>query len=354
MTFVMLAVASSQKSHGKIVGLFTAAAILRRMRRQIVLSADVRKGLITHRNSPETGSGIPRPAKVCIARSFAGASARKRLPTGCAIIPYVCRGRSEPVGLPLESVCGGFMGRILGVIPARLEATRLPRKPLRLIAGQPMIAWVYHRARQAPSLNGLLVATDSEEIQAFCRAGGIPVVMTSAAHRSGTDRIVEVMGHEAADIYVNVQGDEPMVTAEHIELMLRPFRDDPATRVSTLKVAITPQEARNPNNTKVVTDATGRALYFSRAAIPFDRDASGQARNYKHLGLYAYRGEALGLFSKLAPSELEEAERLEQLRFLENGIPITVVETAHDTIGVDSEEDLKKVEEHFRRAVITL
>ncbi len=246
------------------------------------------------------------------------------------------------------------MGRILGVIPARLEATRLPRKPLRLIAGEPMIAWVYHRARPAPSLDGLLVATDSEEIQAFCRAGEIPVVMTSSAHRSGTDRIVEVMGREATAIYVNIQGDEPMVTAEHIELMLRPFREDPATRVSTLKVAISPQEARKPDNVKVVTDVKGRALYFSRSPIPFDRDSSGHARYYKHLGFYAYTAEALGLFSKLAPSELEQVEKLEQLRFLENGIPITVVETAHDTIGVDSEEDLKKVEEHFLRVGVTL
>jgi len=239
---------------------------------------------------------------------------------------------------------------VLGIIPARLEATRLPRKPLRLIAGQPMIAWVYHRARQAPSLNGLLVATDSEEIQTFCRAGGIPVVMTSSAHRSGTDRIVEVMAREPADIYVNIQGDEPMVTAEHIELMLGPFREDSATRVCTLKVAISAEEAQNPNNVKVVTDATGRALYFSRSPIPFECNASGPARHYKHLGLYAYTAEALTLFSKLPPSELERVEKLEQLRFLENGIPITVVETAQDTIGVDSEEDLKKVEEHFRRA----
>jgi 3-deoxy-manno-octulosonate cytidylyltransferase (CMP-KDO synthetase) len=246
------------------------------------------------------------------------------------------------------------MGKILGVIPARLEATRLPRKPLRLIGGHPMIAWVYHRARLAPSLNSLLVATDSMEIQTFCREREIPVEMTSALHRSGTDRIVEVMGREPADIYVNIQGDEPMVTAEHIELMLGPFRDDSGTRVSTLKVPISPQEAQNPNNVKVVTDATGRALYFSRSPIPFDRDPSGLARYYKHLGLYAYRAEALALFNELPPSELEQVERLEQLRFLENGISITVVETAQNTIHVDSEEDLKKVEEHFLRSGVTL
>jgi 3-deoxy-manno-octulosonate cytidylyltransferase (CMP-KDO synthetase) len=246
------------------------------------------------------------------------------------------------------------MGKILGVVPARLESTRMHRKALRPICGHPMIAWVYHRARQAPSLSGLLVATDSEEIQAFCRARGIPVVMTSSSHRSGTDRIIEVMGREPADVYVNIQGDEPMVTAEHIELMLRPFRENPATRVSTLKVPITSEEAQNPNNVKVVTDANGRALYFSRAPIPFDPDElhRGRAHYYKHLGLYAYTAEALGLFSKLPPSELEQGERLEQLRVLENGVPVTVVETGHDTIGVDTEEDLAKVEEFFRRTGI--
>ena len=156
------------------------------------------------------------------------------------------------------------MPKILGVIPARLESTRLPRKPLRLICDHPMIAWVYHGARQAASLDNLLVATDSEELAAYCRASQIPFAMTSTAHRSGTDRVVEVMGREAADIYVNIQGDEPMVTGEHLELMLRPFRDDLGTQVSTLKVRISPEEARNPNNVKVVTDLRGRALYFSR------------------------------------------------------------------------------------------
>jgi 3-deoxy-manno-octulosonate cytidylyltransferase (CMP-KDO synthetase) len=246
------------------------------------------------------------------------------------------------------------MSRVLGVIPARLESTRLPRKPLRLICGQPMIAWVYWRARQAGCLDALVVATDSEEIAAYCRGNQFPVAMTSSAHRSGTDRVVEVMGREAADIYVNIQGDEPMVTADHIELLLRPFREVPETRVSSLKVAITPDQARNPNNVKVVTDLKGRALYFSRAPIPYDRDGSGRVPYYKHLGLYAYAAEALRQFQALPPSELEQHERLEQLRFLENGIPIAVVETSQDTIGVDTEADLQEVEEYFRRAGLTL
>jgi 3-deoxy-manno-octulosonate cytidylyltransferase (CMP-KDO synthetase) len=241
------------------------------------------------------------------------------------------------------------MSRVLGVIPARLESTRLPRKPLRLICGRPMIAWVYERARQAPCLDALVVATDSEEIAAYCRGNQIPVAMTSSAHRSGTDRVVEVMAREPADIYVNIQGDEPMVTAEHIELLRRPFRESPETRVSTLQVAITPEQARNPHNVKVVTDLRGRALYFSRTLIPHDREGSGRVQYYKHLGLYAYAGEALRQFHALPPSQLEQHEKLEQLRFLENGIPITVVETSQDTIGVDTEADLKEVEEYFCR-----
>ncbi|MBI4165479.1 MAG: 3-deoxy-manno-octulosonate cytidylyltransferase [Acidobacteria bacterium] len=241
------------------------------------------------------------------------------------------------------------MPRIVAVIPARLESTRLPRKPLRPIAGHPMIAWVYHHARRAPSLDHVLIATDSSEIVDYCREARIPVELTSAEHRSGTDRIVEVMGRVPAEIYANIQGDEPMVTAEHIELMLGPFRESADTQVSTLKVGISTEEARNPNNVKVVTDLSGRALYFSRSLIPHDRESSGQVQYYKHMGLYAYSAGALAKFRTLSPSTLERHEKLEQLRLLENGVPIHVVETREDTIGVDTEEDLKKVDELFRR-----
>ncbi len=217
-----------------------------------------------------------------------------------------------------------------------------------------MIAWVYHRARRAPSLSNLLIATDSEEIAAYCRQARIPVELTSSTHRSGTDRLVEVMRRQPAEIYVNIQGDEPMVTAEHVELLLRPFREDPATPVSTLKVAISDEDARDPNNVKVVTDARSRALYFSRSLIPHHRDAAGGLPYYKHLGLYAYTAAALERFSALPPSPLEQAEKLEQLRFLENGIPIAVVETENDTIGVDTEENLRRVENYFERHGIRL
>ncbi len=239
--------------------------------------------------------------------------------------------------------------RFLGVIPARLDSERLPGKVLRPICGRPMIAWVFERARQATCLDGLVVATDAEEVFEYCQQNQIPALMTSRDHRSGTDRIVEVQSRSPADVYVNIQGDEPMVTGEHLESLLRPFRESPETQVSTLKVAITREEAENPNNVKVVTDASGRALYFSRAAIPYDRDGKGGVQYYKHLGLYAYTAAAIRKFATLPPSRLEQLEKLEQLRFLENGIPITVVKTPQDTIGVDTEEDLRRVEEIFRR-----
>jgi 3-deoxy-manno-octulosonate cytidylyltransferase (CMP-KDO synthetase) len=242
------------------------------------------------------------------------------------------------------------MGKVIGVIPARLASSRLARKALRLIGGYPMIVWVYRRARQARSLDQLLVATDAEEVAACCQNFQIPFLMTSASHGSGTDRLVEVAGRETADIYVNVQGDEPMVGEKHIELLLEPFRQDSAAAVTTLKVAISAEEAGSPNNVKVVTDVNGHALYFSRWPVPYDRDGSGQTQRFKHLGFYAYRRAALEAFSRLRPSPLEMAERLEQLRFLENGIPITVAETRDNTIGVDTEEDLRKVEEFFRHA----
>lgn len=212
-----------------------------------------------------------------------------------------------------------------------------------------MIAWVYENARQASCLDHLLVATDAPEIESYCRGHGIPVMMTSRQHRSGTDRMAEVMANETASIYVNIQGDEPMITPGHVERLLQPFDSDPGTQVSTLKVAIDAETALDPNSVKVVTDLAGRAVYFSRARIPFDRDGAGQAQYFKHQGFYAFTSAALEAFHHLPPSPLEKLEKLEQLRFLENGIGIAVVETPHDTVGVDTEEDLAKVEEYFQR-----
>ena len=235
----------------------------------------------------------------------------------------------------------------IAVIPARLASTRLPRKMLREIAGKPLIGAVYEAVRSSPLLADVLIATDSDEIMSVCRELGWKAQMTSAAHRSGTERVHEISSRQAADIYINVQGDEPMVHPEQIAALLRVV-SNPAVQVGTLMTPANEVDIPNPNAVKVVTDLSGRALYFSRATIPFDRDGT-RPRYYKHLGLYAYRKPALDRFVTLPESSLEKSERLEQLRFLENGIPIYIGETPHDSIGVDTEEDLQRVVEILRR-----
>jgi 3-deoxy-manno-octulosonate cytidylyltransferase (CMP-KDO synthetase) len=238
--------------------------------------------------------------------------------------------------------------KVLGVIPARLDSKRLPGKVLRNIEGKAMVHWVYESAKRSPLLNDLLVATDSVEVEQYCSSHDIPVTMTGR-HPSGSDRLYEVMERTDGDVYVNIQGDEPMLRPHHLELLLQPILIG-AAQVTTLKVAIDEQAARDPNNVKVVTDDVGHALYFSRFPIPFDRDGSGAIRYYKHIGLYAYTKEALAVFHRLPQSSLELAEKLEQLRFLQNGIPILVAETPHDTIGVDTEADLQRVVALLRAA----
>lgn len=234
--------------------------------------------------------------------------------------------------------------RIIGVIPARLGSTRLPRKVLREIQGKILIEHVYSRARLSPSLDELWIATDSEEVREVCEKRKIPVLMTSRDHLSGTDRIHEVMKKKPADIYVNIQGDEPLVRPEHLEALLKPFSSQKEIQVATLKTKISPAPAATPNVVKVVTDSKGWALYFSRSVIPFDREGSQAFPLYKHLGFYAYTAEALEKFHRLPPSPIEQTEKLEQLRFLENQIPIFVAETPFDTMGVDTEEDLQRAE----------
>jgi 3-deoxy-manno-octulosonate cytidylyltransferase (CMP-KDO synthetase) len=235
---------------------------------------------------------------------------------------------------------------ILGVIPARLESKRLPRKVLRLIAGRPMIVHVWERARQSPLLNDVLVATDAPEVMDVCGKAGIPAVLTSREHPSGTDRVWEVAQSRAADVYVNIQGDYPLLTLGHVAGLVEPFLAKPETQVTTLRIRATSEEVLNPNVVKVVCDADGRALYFSRHPIPYDRDGR-RPPHYKHVGLYAYRRQALDAFHRLAPSPLELAENLEQLRLLENGIPIMVAETDEPTIAVETEQELRTVEAHL-------
>lgn len=192
-------------------------------------------------------------------------------------------------------------------------------------------------------MDPVVVATDSEEVAEACRARSIPVEMTSVDCPSGSDRVREVAGRIDADIYVNIQGDEPTLSPDFFPPLVRLF-DRPEVLVGTLAVQCPPQDFQNPNAVKVVTALDGRALYFSRAAIPFDRDAVGFTGYRKHLGIYAYRKAALERFAALAPSPLEKLERLEQLRLLENGIAIYVADAPRDTIGVDTEEDLARAE----------
>lgn len=233
--------------------------------------------------------------------------------------------------------------KVIAVIPARLASTRLPRKVLLPIAGQPMLVRVYQGVRAAAGLSDVIVATDSAEILELCRQRGWQAQLTSAHCRSGTERVHEVAQSLDAQVYINVQGDEPLARAEHIQSLIELMRDK-SVQVGTLKTPCAAHDINNPHAVKVVTDSSGRALYFSRATIPYDRDGAG-ARYYKHLGFYAYRKAALDRFVALPESSLERSERLEQLRFLENGIPIHVAETPHDTVGVDTEDDLRRAEE---------
>lgn len=238
----------------------------------------------------------------------------------------------------------------IAVIPARLGSTRLSRKVLREIAGKPMVGHVYESAKKCSLLREVIIATDSDEVMQLAQARGWNAQMTSAQHRSGTDRMYEVAQRVPADVYVNIQGDLPMVKPEHIDALLKPMRR-PEVVVSTVKTRCKPEEIANPNAVKVVTDKNGRALYFSRSTVPYDRDKTGAIEYFKHLGLYAYRRSALDQFCHLPESKLEAAERLEQLRLLENGIDIYVEETPFNTVEVDTEEDLRRVEEIFRASM---
>jgi 3-deoxy-manno-octulosonate cytidylyltransferase (CMP-KDO synthetase) len=235
----------------------------------------------------------------------------------------------------------------VAIIPARLASTRMPRKMLREIGGKPLIGWVYEAVCASPLLSEAIIATDSEEILEVCRRHGWNARMTSSDHRSGTERVHEVSNSVAADVYINVQGDEPLTRSEHIATLLEVMKDS-AVLVGTVKTPCASHEIENPGAVKVVTESGGRALYFSRAAIPFDRDGN-KPQYFKHLGFYAYRKSALDFFVSQPESALEKSERLEQLRFLENGISIYVGETPFDSVSVDTEEDLLRVVEILKK-----
>ena len=268
--------------------------------------------------------------------------------------------------------------KALGVIPARLGSTRLPEKILRSIAGKPMIQHVWERARQAKKLEDVIVATDDTRIQQCVEGFGGKVIMTRQDHPNGTSRIAEVMAHFKHDIVINIQGDQPLVDPKAIDEMVSIFERSKDVEVLTLAVRMTDKGSyENPNVVKVVCDAEGNALYFSRAAIPFfqgkpnsllkeskvngaspgnllGKENRSQGKQdcafsfLKHLGVYGYRRDFLLKFVAWEPGILENTEKLEQLRVLERGRSIRVIETAYDFISVDTEEDLQEVKKRLQ------
>ncbi len=232
--------------------------------------------------------------------------------------------------------------KVIGVIPARYASVRFPGKPLAPLAGRPMVLHVLAAAQAARRLDRVLVATDDARIAEVVREGGGEAVLTSPEAASGTDRLAEASSRAPADVYVNVQGDEPLMPPENIDLAVETLLADPDRQIATVALGIGAEEARDPNIVKVAVASDGRALYFSRAAIPYPR--SSQPVYRKHLGLYAYRVETLRKLAALPPSPLEKIESLEQLRWLEAGYEIWVGEAAADSIGVDTAEDLAKAE----------
>jgi len=243
--------------------------------------------------------------------------------------------------------------RIVGFIPGRAESTRFPGKPLADICGKPMILRVLERAVRSPLLDSAYVATDSEEILAEVQRHGGKALMTSSSHSSGTDRIAEAarfVGLRANDIAVNIQGDQPLFESTMIEEVVAPLVEDPTIPMSTLIYEIIrDEEVTHPNAVKTVVDTEGFALYFSRATIPFFRDRDLRPVYYKHHGIYAYRNNFLQRFACLPTGFMERAERLEQLRALENGFRIKTVITDKDSIEVDTPEDLERVRETYRK-----
>jgi 3-deoxy-manno-octulosonate cytidylyltransferase (CMP-KDO synthetase) len=232
----------------------------------------------------------------------------------------------------------------IAIIPARYQSTRLPGKALADIAGRPMIEHVYRRAAAAATITRVIVATDDRRILDAVHGFGGDAALTAASHQSGTDRLAEIAASLDCDLVVNVQGDEPLLAPETIDAAVAPFAADPSLQMSTLRRRITdPTELLNPNVTKVVVDRDGFALYFSRAPIPFTRPGQPEAPAWAHIGLYVYRRETLLRLARLPQSGLERAEALEQLRALEHGIRIKAIETTHETIGVDTREDLERV-----------
>jgi 3-deoxy-manno-octulosonate cytidylyltransferase (CMP-KDO synthetase) len=250
--------------------------------------------------------------------------------------------------------------QIVAIIPARYSSTRFPGKPLADLAGKPMIQHVYEQTMKASLVTRAIVATDDTRIADVIHQIGGEAIMTKTTHETGTDRLAEVANGLEADLVVNVQGDEPLITPAMIDEALEPFINNKELKMGTLKTRVKClHDFLSPNVVKVVTDNAGYALYFSRSPLPFFRDkwqdlkddafASGRLLCYKHIGLYVYQRDFLIEYAGMSQTFLEISEKLEQLRALENGVRIRVVETDFDSIGVDTPEDLNKAKEKLKQ-----
>jgi len=230
---------------------------------------------------------------------------------------------------------------IVAVIPARYAATRFPGKLMQMLGNKPIIRHVYVNAKKTGLFNDVFVVTDSDIIYQEITKNGGKAIMNKKEHESGSDRIAEAIAEMNVDIIVNVQGDEPFIKKEPLEKLVRLF-DDTSVEVASLMRKISKEEAENPNNVKVVTDKSGYALYFSRSIIPFQRNLGSDIDYFLHVGVYGYKKDILLKFTHWPQSELEKTEKLEQLRYLENGIKIKMTQTDYNNIAIDTPEDLEK------------
>ena len=235
---------------------------------------------------------------------------------------------------------------IVAVIPARYAATRFPGKLMQMLGDKTIIRHVYDNTITTGLFNDVFVVTDSDIIYKEIKGNGGKAIMSKKEHESGSDRIAEAIAEINVDVILNVQGDEPFIKKEPLEKLVRLF-NDPDVQVASLMRKIAKEEAGNPNNVKVVTDKLGYALYFSRSAIPYQRDEKLNTGYFLHIGVYAYKKEVLMNFTKWPQSSLEKIEKLEQLRYLENGIKIKMAETNYNNIAIDTPEDLERAKKIF-------
>lgn len=239
--------------------------------------------------------------------------------------------------------------KIIGVIPARYQSSRFPGKPLVDICGKPMIYWVYQQVKKVKEFDEVYVATDDERIKAACGEHNMNVIMTSDKHKTGSDRVAEVATKVEGDLFVNVQGDEPVINPEMIRQVISIFLEDDSVYFGSLKKEITdPEEIRATSTVKVVTDQNGDAMYFSRSVIPSNVKDGKLARVFRHVGIYAYKKEFLLKFTKMEQTELELGEAIEPLRAMERGYKIRLKETQYSSIGVDLPEHVAQVEKVIR------